>query len=255
MLNILVIHGYVQSASTVAGNTRSLKDKLSDIAVLHYVDGPPMRGVSISSSRPWWILGSSLEHDPSSGRWDDTVRWWSDELSKNQYDGIIGLSQGSAMTALLLSMLSHPERVPGFRPQKTQPIKFAILCSGFISNLPPHGQIYGVPQNLPTLHTVDMNDFVVPAQRTIDLQKICRNSQLLKHHEGHSIPVRGDWPNTMRQFIIQSTTSSQPQHNPSGNCAEGDRSQGKPVEQSDGVRSHSPWNIYQRVSKHIGSHQ
>ena len=34
------------------------------------------------------------------------VKWWSDELSKNEYDGVIGLSQGSAMTALLLSMVS-----------------------------------------------------------------------------------------------------------------------------------------------------
>ena len=90
------------------------------------------------------------------------VKWWSDELSKNEYDGVIGLSQGSAMTALLLSMVStiaspfprylyrlrgnrhqnlnsdailfeqlnHPEKVPDFNPQKTQPIKFAILCSG-----------------------------------------------------------------------------------------------------------------------------
>jgi hypothetical protein len=33
------------------------------------------------------------------------VKWWSDELEKNQYDGIIGLSQGAAMTALLVSMV------------------------------------------------------------------------------------------------------------------------------------------------------
>lgn len=123
-----VIHGYVQSAATVASNTRALKDKLSGIANLHYVDGPPMRNASYSSSRPWWILDSNLEHDMrASDRWDDTVcfiyccvvvdhrvdwvyhlqvKWWSDELSKNTYDGIIGLSQGSAMTALLLSMVS-----------------------------------------------------------------------------------------------------------------------------------------------------
>ena len=38
------------------------------------------------------------------------VKWWADELSKNQYDGIIGLSQGAAMTALLISMVRtiHP---------------------------------------------------------------------------------------------------------------------------------------------------
>jgi hypothetical protein len=34
------------------------------------------------------------------------VKWWSAELSERHYDGIIGLSQGSAMTALLLSMVS-----------------------------------------------------------------------------------------------------------------------------------------------------
>jgi len=254
LLNILVIHGYVQSASTVAGNTRALKDKLSDIANLHYVDGPPMRSSSLSSSRPWWILDGSLEHDMSaSRRWDDTVKWWSDELSKNQYDGVIGLSQGSAMTALLLSMLSHPERVPGFHPTKTQPIKFAILCSGFISNNQPHRQIYGVPENLPTLHTVDMNDFVVPAQRTIDLQKLFKNSQLVRHHEGHSIPVRGDWPNLMRQFIVQAcpppTNSGEQRVIPSGNCQEGDRSRATEVGPSGTARSSPIWNIYHKFSK------
>ena len=161
-----VIHGYVQSAATVAANTVPLREELADIATLHYVDGPPTR-YDRGGSRPWWILGSQLEHDASSGRWEETVRapvslstahrcmstqvkWWSEELSKNQYDGVIGLSQGSAMTALLVSMVSflsrpciywlpshhpfakinHPERVPGFSPQKSQPLKFAILCSG-----------------------------------------------------------------------------------------------------------------------------
>ena len=31
---------------------------------------------------------------------------------------------------------------------------------------------------------VDDNDFVVPAQRTIKLQKLFKNSQLLRHNEG-----------------------------------------------------------------------
>jgi len=71
-LNIpTVIHGYVQSASTVASNTGALKEALSDIANLHYVDGPPMDG---TSSRPWWILDNDLEHDTRAvNRWDDVV--------------------------------------------------------------------------------------------------------------------------------------------------------------------------------------
>jgi Serine hydrolase (FSH1) len=77
-----LIHGYVQSADTLASNTRALKDKLSDIATLHYVDGPPMRDNSTSSSRPWWILGKNLEHKVSaSGRWDDSVCYYSNNLN------------------------------------------------------------------------------------------------------------------------------------------------------------------------------
>jgi len=200
-LNILVIHGYVQSAATVAANTVALREELADIATLHYVDGPPMQGVR-GDSRPWWILGGGLEHDPSSRRWEESIKWWSEELSKNQYDGVIGLSQGSAMTGLLLSMISNPERVPGFHPQLSQPIKFAILCSGFVSHNSPHKEIYGIPENLPTLHTVDDNDYVVPAARTVELKNLCKTSVLMKHNEGHSVPVRGQWPKFFRDFIL-----------------------------------------------------
>ncbi|KAJ7128057.1 serine hydrolase FSH [Mycena filopes] len=206
MLNILVVHGYVQSAATVAHNTRRLRDVLDDIAVLHYVDGPPLQASSFSSgSRPWWMLGQRLELDASRGddRWDDVVKWWSGELSERQYDGIIGLSQGSAMTGLLLSMLNHPERVTDFKPTKEQNFKFGIFCSvlkGFVSHTSPHAEIYG-----PTLHTVDEGDMVVPAARTLELQELCSNSVLYHHHEGHAIPMGGDFPTLFRDFILQAT--------------------------------------------------
>jgi hypothetical protein len=72
-----VIHGYVQSAATLAFNTFPLKNRLSDIANLHYIDGPPMyRNAPPSSSRPWWILDNDLEHNvKASGRWNDCVHF------------------------------------------------------------------------------------------------------------------------------------------------------------------------------------
>ena len=36
----------------------------------------------------------------------EQVNFWNDLFSKNQYDGVIGLSQGGAMTGLLVSMVS-----------------------------------------------------------------------------------------------------------------------------------------------------
>ena len=42
-----------------------------------------MRSGSRGGSRPWWILDGSLEHDPSSGRWNDTVRYsWASGLAQ-----------------------------------------------------------------------------------------------------------------------------------------------------------------------------
>ncbi|KAF8189877.1 serine hydrolase FSH [Mycena galopus ATCC 62051] len=135
-----------------------------------------------SASRSWWYLDNSPEFD-SSSRWDDAVKRWSVELSARQYDGIIGLSQGSAMTALLLSMVNHPERVPGFNPTKKQDFKFGIFCSGSVSHISPHAEIYGIP-DIPTLHTVDDRDSIVRAARTIELQEKCSRSVLHRHNEG-----------------------------------------------------------------------
>ncbi|KAJ6590557.1 serine hydrolase FSH [Mycena vulgaris] len=205
MLNILVLHGYVQTAATVAHNTQKLRAALDGVAILHYVEGPPMPASSFSSSRPWWFLGQSLEFDASRGtRWDDVVKWWSAELSARQYDGVIGLSQGSAMAALLLSMLHHPGRIPGFKPAKKQDFKFGIFCSGFVSHTSPHAEIYAMP-DLPTLHTVDEHDTIVSAARTIELQQMCNNSIVYRHNERHSIPVEGDFPTLFRDFILDST--------------------------------------------------
>ncbi|KAJ7336338.1 serine hydrolase FSH [Mycena albidolilacea] len=205
-LNILILHGYVRSAATTAHDTRKLRDILDRAAVLHYVDGPPMPPNSFPS-RPWWLMDQALEFDPSDGssRWDDVVKWWSAELSERHYDGIIGLSQGSAMTALLLSMVNHPERVPGFSPTKKQDFKFGIFCSGFVSYNSPRGEIYGMP-DIPTLHTVDNEDTFVPAARTLELQGKCSsNSALYRHSEGHEIPVGGNFPKLFRDFILDAT--------------------------------------------------
>jgi len=208
-LRIVVIHGYVQSAATVANNTQHLREELSDFAELVYVDGPPPQP-HWGSSRPWWFLGNSLEiREDGPARWNETVAWWSNHLSENQYDGIIGLSQGSAMTALLISMLHKREgSTPIFKPTIVQPIKLAILCSGFVSHLPPHEQIYNIPEDLPSLHTVDNNDSIVPAERTIELRKLFKTSRVEYHNEGHAIPVGGDWPKIFKAFMLDAVAKS-----------------------------------------------
>ncbi|KAH8927526.1 hypothetical protein BT69DRAFT_1277919 [Atractiella rhizophila] len=204
MLKICVIHGYVQTANILYRTTAPLRESLKGIAEFTYVDGPSTGpGCGPDHSRPWWSLEGtewSLLEGKDDGRWAVVVKWWSEHLSQNSYDAIIGLSQGAAMTGLLLSLLNKPQQ--GFAPALEQNIKFAILSSGFISTHPPHRTLYSLPSDIPTLHTVDMSDMIVKADRTIELQINWPNSKLLTHHEGHSIPVRGHLQE-LKDFIVQ----------------------------------------------------
>ena len=83
----------------MAANTTRLREALDDIAVLDYAEGPENPGYL---ARPWWSQGTN--------RWELTVEYWSETLSKNRYDGIIGLSQGSAMAAVLITMVRSSEK-------------------------------------------------------------------------------------------------------------------------------------------------
>lgn len=199
-LKILVLHGLVQTAETVAMNTLPLRETLEDIAELDYADGPENPG---NSSRPWWDRGTN--------RWELTVRYWSEVLSKKQYDGIIGLSQGSAMAAVLVTMIRNPDKFPGFSAGLPQPLKFGIFCSGFISMYGDNGHVHfvDIPEDLPTLHTLDPNDTIVPPSSTQDLADRCKRRILLEHDEGHRIPVLGDYPQIMKDFILNSVSISE----------------------------------------------
>ena len=72
---------------------------------------------------------------------------------------------------------------------------------------------------------------------------------------GHSIPVSGDWPNTLRQFIVQAChlqpTSGEEAHISREHQAEGDLDETK---QTNIDRSHSPFrNIYDKLTKPFGT--
>lgn len=128
--------------------------------------------------------------------WAKQVKWWNRHLFENTYDGIIGLSQGSAMTALLLSLLTEPLINTSPYPQLTlfpdhpsrTSIKFAVMCSGFVSDGQAHQALYRyLPTGLRTLHTVDRRDGVVRHERTRELERMFARggkSEIYEHNEG-----------------------------------------------------------------------
>ena len=126
-----------------------------------------MRNSRYSFSRPWWIL-DSYEGMTAAERWEDTVRFnftcafstmligyeqvnfWNDLFSKNQYDGIIGLSQGGAMTGLLVSMVS-------FVLLRWDLATWRIVVNGDIHTAEPPRESAGLPSSEDSTHQICHN--------------------------------------------------------------------------------------------------
>jgi len=164
-------------------------------------------------------------------------------LSNNKYDGIIGLSQGAAMAALLVCMVRSHSLTTGQancknssmivklslvslrRKNRTLGLGFSLPVSILVLHADAHiciqisdthesrirlkqgasslyicrySEYSNVTQLVPSLINgpnlvlsllyyslaIDLNDPIVPSQKTIALQKLFPNSKLLSHNEG-----------------------------------------------------------------------
>ncbi|GAV86186.1 FSH1 domain-containing protein, partial [Cephalotus follicularis] len=133
-LRILCLHAFRQNASSFKGRTASLAKKLRRIAEFVFIDAPHIyhsftNPVSLSQPVILSGFGASLAYLK-------TVFF-----QKGPFDGILGFSQGSAMTALVYTQRGRLKGDIDFR--------FVILCYGFAIQLEElkHGSI-----NYPSLH-------------------------------------------------------------------------------------------------------
>ena len=129
-----------------------------------------MRGSPHSYSRPWWILDSYVGYGMTAAeRWEDTVRlrsicafsrmligyeqvnFWNDLFSKNQYDGVIGLSQGGAMAGLLVSMVSSSFFLCW------DLATWSIVVNGDIHTAEPPRESAGLPSSEDSTHQICHN--------------------------------------------------------------------------------------------------
>ncbi|KAL8170783.1 hypothetical protein V2J09_022587 [Rumex salicifolius] len=180
-LRILCLHGFRQNASSFKGRTASLAKKLKSIAELVFVNAPyelpfvyqPIRKdnepclpkqdpppLKSCNKKYAWLVADSF-HSRSQEEWDKTdmafdalqyrqqTEGFEESLSylksvfsqQGPFDGILGFSQGAAMTALICAERGRLEQEMGLR--------FAIMCSGFAVNLSGSEKS---PINFPSLH-------------------------------------------------------------------------------------------------------
>jgi predicted esterase len=135
--------------------------------------------------------------------YDNSVKYISDFLQTQErpFDGVIGFSQGAAMTAALTALLEKDGLSPQFTRGSATPLKFAIAVGGFKprSKTPDFSAYF--PVNTPVLHVVGAQDPVVSAKASKQLQDATPTSRAVGHDGGHWTPGNSQWQKFFSDFI------------------------------------------------------
>ncbi|CAF1148717.1 unnamed protein product [Didymodactylos carnosus] len=213
-LKILVLHSFRQNANSLRRTTKKLVKLLKGIATFYFANAPlpynPTGEIKLellsafgdgnlpetSYQRQWW----NASKDNRSYHHLDVSIHYIDQLFKSDgpFDGILGFSQGGALTGILC----------GLQPFSNISFRFAILISGFPSRADVHEQIMkpNYIQNFPSLHIYGTKDELVDNERTLRLASVFKDAIIVSHSGGHFTPNK--WPSLdIKSFLIEQQKS------------------------------------------------
>lgn len=229
-LRILCLHGFRQNASNFKGRTASLAKKLKNIVEFVFVDAPhelrfiyqtsnqtdlhqtPPPSSEKCKKRFAWLISSKTSSDESGWKiadepfdplqyqqqtdgFEESYKFLKNVISKlGPFDGILGFSQGSSMTALFLEQQQR---------MREKDFRFAILCSGFHVASEKFGREI---IKCPSLHIFgdgrgrDRQIDCEESRKLVDLfDKGC--SVVIEHGMGHIIPTMAPYIDQMKGFL------------------------------------------------------
>ncbi|KAF7305785.1 Pkinase-domain-containing protein [Mycena chlorophos] len=216
-IRVLALHGHSQNAVMFEKLLQTVRNACGPDVEFVYVAAPMVLPSSKSSEtnepgRSWyeWLSARSTAQDYSS-QLVASVLYLRDILASQPraapIDGILGFSQGAAMSALLTALLERPHAFPPFlidgKPPHA-PFKFCIAASGFIipstvSDTAFSGGGYATP----TLHFIGRKDALVKEPSSRALVAVSKEARLELHDGGHELPTSEHWAREMADFILR----------------------------------------------------
>jgi pimeloyl-ACP methyl ester carboxylesterase len=183
-LRVLCLHGYHGSGAVLRDQMASLVASLPANIEFVYVDAPSLA----TGDFGWW-------HEGFDG-WERT-RDWAVELicAGPRFDGIFGFSQGAALAGLLSAVQQSGSAPPQFR------FDFAVMVSGFTSNLPQHTDLLRHKLTIPSLHVIGRSDVIVPRKDSLRLADRFANPLIIEHSGGHIVPGHRAVAEPIAQFL------------------------------------------------------
>ncbi|XP_047337859.1 rhodanese-like domain-containing protein 6 [Impatiens glandulifera] len=229
-LRILCLHGFRQNASSFKGRTASLAKKLKHFAEFIFIDAPhklpfiyqpslsqqiqppPSNScnskfawfvnpdfISESDNRDWNMSGcpfDPLQFMQQTEGFDTSLAHLKNLIAQTgPFDGLLGFSQGAAMTASVSALRGQLKGEIDFR--------FVILCSGFAINLSDQdlGSI-----DCPSLHIFGSEvgkDRQIACEASRELVSLFDpgSAVIIEHEFGHIIPPRSPYLDKIKDFL------------------------------------------------------
>lgn len=210
---ILCLHGFLQNAKIFSEKSSGIRKLLKKLDIeTKYIDGAVELNkedlpFEVDDAKWSEIVDQQLNkawffHSDISKELDlsDAIAKVSDHIKEHgPYDGILGFSQGSALTAIITNQISR--LVPGHPP-----FKFSVIFSGYSFTEPvneadasqglqiteKYRDAFTVPENFPTktIHVFGSSDMAVPSERSKYLFNLYPEDKRVQfeHDGGHFVP-------------------------------------------------------------------
>ena len=178
--HILCLHGRYQSGSIFRNKIAGARRKLEREYELHFLDGPILLNEEEEKVYGWWNRDENGKHTLIHEAFDYVI----EQTKTEQYDAIIGFSQGGTLaTALALSGV-----VPNIRAICTAGAPCTHEVLDIANKLSDNSKKNGL--DIPKLHLAGETDSMVSVESTKELVEKGGNGQLIIHDQGHLFPTR-----------------------------------------------------------------
>lgn len=199
-LKIMVLHSNLQSGDTFRQKTKSkLENQLGQIAELVYVTAPHPRK---EANFAWWRATDQAETMVYTGL-TDSVKYINHLFNLDQFDGIIGFSQGGTLAGIIANLLADKNILV-----RHINLKFVVIISGFYCRDVRQQFCRGIKWDglhsdsqvtveddrikIPSYHVWGDKDILVDPWRSVKLARMFAQKQIYIHDGGHFVPNK--WP-------------------------------------------------------------
>lgn len=244
-LKILVLHSNRQTGQSFRAKTRLLlENKLKSFAKLTYCDAPEKYNPqgeamdtivshqysdvpNVGYTRAWW----NASDDPSSMIYrgiEQSVKYIDDLFGNDEYDGIIGFSQGGALAGIIASLVYNKKQGKTHSlnvDHISKTLKFVTIISGFycrdirmevsklmFDNFPAkHEQSFVTMKkdkvDIPSFHVWGLTDDLVHPWRSQKLSELFNDPVIQLHNYGHFAKAIQHWPiDQLKEWLQQFVT-------------------------------------------------